>query len=342
MAHSSGSASTPIDLLQQFVAWLQTLGWTVQASLAEGSGWRAHLSKNGVYVNLRAGMNEALGQGYYYGSSPGYGLGMNVSTGYNAALDWHTQPGCPLQAGSTTIGLAVTLKTGAAGTPGPLTRFHFLADEADNVALVLEGAPTVYSHLGWGPSLIKAGVWSLGQYFFGSRSPCLGFSGTAPDGYTSSSLCPFTDSGDACGQPTAFVRVDVDTAEGGWLAVSRAKFYSQDGTPRVPHLTKFLASPVLNPSTSAGYPPEEIPRYGTAQFASRFQARQFTAFNSQIHMLPVLVYVARDAGGYSLLGRVPNIYYCAATDHDVPAGSVLSLGPDSYRVFPNFCIRQVD
>lgn len=338
MAHTIGIATNPVDLLQQFVTWLQGLGWTVNMSQAEGSGWRAHLAKAGLCVNLRAAMNETLSHGGYYATTAGYGLGMNVSTGFDSAKNWYSQPGAPVQESSPTVGLTPCIKTGSTATPGPITRYYAFEDGADNVMLVVEGAPGIFSHLSWGPSLIQAGSWPLGHYCCASRSTFMCFSGSIPDGYTSTSLCPFVDGGDGSGAGNAYVRADVDSIEGKWLAVSRNITYSMDSTRRVPCETKFLASPLSN---QASYPPIEIPRYGTHQFADRFQARQFTQFNSQIHLLPVPIYVQRDAGGWSLLGRVPNVYYCTATEHDVPAGSILSIGPDDYCVFPNFCVRRV-
>ena len=48
MAYQTGIPTDEIDLLQQLVTWLVALGWTQDASAAEGSGWRAHLHKSGV------------------------------------------------------------------------------------------------------------------------------------------------------------------------------------------------------------------------------------------------------------------------------------------------------
>jgi hypothetical protein len=59
-SYQTGISSSPTNLLQTLVTWLTNQGWTMDMSQADGSGWRAHLHKSGVYVNLRSAMNEDL------------------------------------------------------------------------------------------------------------------------------------------------------------------------------------------------------------------------------------------------------------------------------------------
>jgi hypothetical protein len=57
--------------------------------------------------------------------------------------------------------------------------------------------------------------------------------------------------------------------------------------------------------------------------------------------LPIDLYADRDAGGCSLLGRVPGIYASLAVDNGIPPASILQIATDSYMVFPDFAVKKV-
>src|SRR3984893_4712790 len=97
MAYQAGIPTDEMDLLQQLVTWLVARGWTQDASAAEGSGWRAHLHKSGVYVNLRA-MRGEFGATIWPNALVGgitTGLGLSLGTGYDSSDAWYDQPGVP-------------------------------------------------------------------------------------------------------------------------------------------------------------------------------------------------------------------------------------------------------
>ena len=53
MAYVTGSSFSQNDLVQQLAAWLVIQGWTLDASQADGAGWRVHLHKGGIYAHFR-------------------------------------------------------------------------------------------------------------------------------------------------------------------------------------------------------------------------------------------------------------------------------------------------
>jgi hypothetical protein len=329
MAYQTGTATSPIDLLQKLVTWLQGLGWTINMSQAEGTGWRAHLLKGSIYVNLRAAVNERI-SGDVYNNTLGTGIAVNISTGYSAAASWREQPGGPVYAGGA-IGYSSSMKLPVSN----ITAYHLFSDASDNINVIVESSPTVFCYIGWG-TLIKIGGWTGGAYCFGDHGTWNQFCNTLTEGWTVPAACPFMN-GDFGGYACAWIKADIDTYTGKWLALSPDTTYYRGATS----LTKFARSPLYTNSTVHHIPTGQIPAYAhSSNFIYSFQVRQFSQFNSQVMFLPIHIYVDRDAGGCSLLGRVPNIYACQATDHGIPAASILQIGSDNYMVFPNFAVKK--
>ncbi|OQA34469.1 MAG: hypothetical protein BWY56_01895 [Acidobacteria bacterium ADurb.Bin340] len=82
--------------------------------------------------------------------------------------------------------------------------------------------------------------------------------------------------------------------------------------------------------------PAAIPRVTSA-----LMARMTSSLNGQAVLFPIWAYVERDAGGLSLLGRVPGVYLSNATAKGFAVGSTFAIGADSYMVFPNFVVKKV-
>lgn len=316
MAYLPNTASSPIDQLQKIVAWLVGIGWTQDMSQADGAGWRAHLHKGTNYVHLRAMVNErpwTAGIG-----DLAYGLACYLGTGFSAGAAWPNQAGGPIGTGVTdTVGVSCATAAGA------IPAFHCFSDASgDNIAIITERVAGVFTYLAWG-SLVKAGTWTGGAYFGGSRS---GFWANNSTGSTAA--CPFTY-GDNQSTGNYFVRADVDTFTGKWLSpCSIMASWYQGLTGGISYSPLFQ---VLNVDTS-------IPGYGSV-----FEGRQFSAMNSLAILLPIHLYAKRDAavGGASLLGQVPGIYKSIATAKGLAVGSTYSIGADNYVLFPNFAVRKV-
>ncbi len=342
MSYYHDTLTSPTDALQKIVVWLQSLGWAVNMSQASGNGWRAHLSKNNLYVNLRAFHNETAGSGFWYGS--GWGIFVNLSTGFDSSKDWSVQPGSPRTWHDANLGMRPCVKLGSAGSVcGPLNGLYCFSDENDNIIIVIEGYPGITSYLGWG-NVIKVGTWTGGAYFFASNSSTLGVTAPYTAGYTTIAPAPFYN-----GQEhAALVRIDVDNTLNQWIGVGEGSYITTNTTDAdCTTLDARIYTPLNFKSlnTLLNVPPTGIPCYGgygnSDSSTSEFQNRLFNAGNFQHLLAPIHLYVTRAEGGYSLIGRVPKIYACTATEHGMSLGAELVRGADHYIVFPKFAVKKV-
>jgi hypothetical protein len=340
MAYQTGVPTDEIDLLQQLVAFLVGLGWTSDHSASEGFGWRAHVHKSGLYVNLRAMHGDTSGSTVWPSFAAGTfnGLGFNLGTGYNGSNQWYDQAGVPTFFQSST-----TYPTGITGlntsnfslsppwSMAPFVRYHFFSDAADNIVIALERSPLNFGVCGWGPSLNKTGggSWTGGAYFFGSSGPV-----TGEQQQTNTAGCPFSCYGFTNADANGFVRADVDSYTGAWLANVGQGFEAAFG--------KVCTSGIDQSDT----PPVDIP-------ALRFLVqRSYSNFNAQANLIPIDLYAHRDGGGYSLLGSVPGVFVTnAATYGNFTSGTIYTIGADNYMVFagkvlsgqaiPGFAVKQI-
>lgn len=323
MPYETGSATSPTDLLQKLVAWLVARGWTSNLSQADGGGWRAHLVKGGLYLNLRS--NIGSGSGVWgtapVWSTPNYnGIGLYLGTGFNSGSAWHAQAGGPVGTGQTyTVGAWMQLPSGA------ITAYHFFDDGSDNVTVVVERTSGIFTHMGWGSSLAKAGAWTGGAYFFGALSSYYGSYSTGAGGDSTTAYCPGSHR-DSSNGTNGFARADVDSFTGKWIGISDITLAQAGGTGKIG------ASAI----EGSGGMPADIPRC-----LNVFMARQTSAMNSQANLVPVRWFAQRDGGGYSLLGRLPSILASNATAKGYSAGQEILIGADAYKVFPNFAVRKV-
>ena len=329
MQYQTGSASSPVDLLQQLVTWLVGIGWTQDRSAVEGSGWTASLHKSGNYAHLRATMYEATP--WLVGSAGStYALNLYLGTGYNGANSWNNQAGAPLGASSNPVGVGMRLSA------GPFGNYYFFADAAgDNVVIVVQVTPGLYTHLGWGLSLNKAGSWTGGPYFFGSTggyntSWTTGSANLA--GLTSTTDCPFVGS-DPGTTAVGFVRVDVDSFTGKWIAIATAAvnaanrgYQGKQGETSVRGLSVTMAN--------------NFPVFGYNAYGYQFQNEQVSAQDGRANLLPILLWALRDATstGFSLIGSVPNIFVSNAVGNGFSSADEYVLGGTTYKLFPNFAV----
>jgi hypothetical protein len=327
MSYQTGTASSPTNLLQTIVTWLVAIGWTQDMSQADGAGWRAHLHKSGNYVNFRSCINETSGiwgGGVYQAA---YSLNMYTGTGFNGASAWNAQAGGPIGSGAAyTVGVACALPVGA------IQNYYFFGDATgDNIVIVVERTPSLYVHMGWGPSLVKAGTWTGGAYFFGTVCGYYApYTGSAGPGNTTSSSCPGCDA-DYISCQNCYIRIDVDAFTGKWLGVS-----SNVGAPQG-YTGKSAASSVM-PAVS--YAARTLaPRFtDNWQSAPSWQNSQTSSADSRANLLPVHLWAVRDTGAMSFIGWIPNVFSTNGVGNGFSNASEYVLGPTTYKMFPNFAV----
>lgn len=328
MNYQAGSASSTTDLVQQMVTWLVGLGWTQDRSAAEGSGWTATLHKSGNFVNLRAAMNESTIWHANAGSAH-YGVHMYLSTAYASGQPFNNQTtGSPLGSSTFPVGVGMQL------TAGPFANYYFFADaSADNIVVVVERVSGFYVHIGWGLSIVKAGSFTGGPYFFGSTSgyyTSFTSAGAGTPGMTATADCPLVPL-DGIAGGTGFVRADVDSFTGKWVGIDNASGADQGATSTPGD------SSVRGTFTTMK---RNFPVYAYSSSAFEFEQQQVSAQDGRANLLPIILWARRDGTttGFSMLGTVPNVVCTNAVGNGFANADEYSLGSDTWKIFPNFAV----
>jgi len=326
MAYQTGTATDSDDLLQKIVAWLSGIGWTINKN---ASGF-AHVSKNGVFVNLCITSGNVNPWGHTLSSAPSStmsALHLYVGSGYAGSALWNAQPGGPQGFNQTfTVGLSARL------TQNAIESYCFYSDAADNICIVFEAFPTIYSHIGWG-RLNKAGEYTGGEYFFAPlASDNFAMVLNAP-GNALNALCPATQNPCDIDRGAIFIRADVDTYIDKWLSScgSNSSYAVRGYTGR--NAVSSVIGSTLNNSPAA------IATY------HGMQDRTVTQATMAVTLLPVMLWTPRDAGsGYSLLGAIPGVFATDAASTTkagpVAPGTLIKYGADEYVLYPYFAIKR--
>jgi len=339
-SYQTGSASSPTNLLQTLVTWLSGQGWTIDDSSADGAGWRAHLHKGTIYVNLRAAMDENIwprDATYYhdYGTG-GYGIGLYLGDGYSGVLGWHEQPGAPVRLGDgTTIGCGMNL-------PASAGDYHFFDDGNDHIVVVVERSPGIFTHMGWGPAMADAGQPENFPYFFASSSAYMNSVPTYPVdryGLNLSALPPMSHAdkdypsyggGTRYVHTNALVRVDAATFSSRWVGNGAR---NEDGYGYTGRFMRCALN--LHPDTQGECDEDEYPGF---QYV---RDRIYQAAFAGALLLPLHCYVLTDPDArWAPIGYIPTVFWCEAVGNGYAQNQVYQVGGLDYILFPHFAVRK--
>lgn len=341
-AYQTGISSSPTNLLQTFVTFLSGQGWSTDSSASEGSGWRVHMHKGSLYLNMRAAMDEQI---WPYNNDPwqyddyggGYGIGLYLGDGYASGDPWNEQSGAAARAGDgTTVGCGMNLPSGS------VAAFHLFDDGSDNVCVVVERSPGIFCHMGFGAAMAEAGQPEDFPYYFGSSSAYANTNdGDFFDesyGVQLSALPPMSHNNlerTSRGGTTKFVqtagliRVDAATFSGRWVCNAGANS-PYDGAGYTGRYMRCAcnANPVVSSVNADEYP----------GFQLMVDRAHQTAYAGAL-LLPLHCYVLTDPGArWAPIGYVPSIYYCEAVGHGYAPGTVYEVGGIDYLLFPGFAV----
>ena len=336
--YATGISSSPTNLLQTLVSWLTTGGWTVDSSVSDGTGWRSHLHKSGLYVNLRAAMNETIYpyNGEFHDVSAGYGIGVYLGDGYSGGSSWIEQSGGPERADGSVIGVGANLPSGS------VAAYHLFDDGSDNIVVVVERSPGLFCHFGWGPDMSEAGQPEDFPYVFGSsnsyRNVCLASSlGSAEKhGINVTALAPMSptdwdygsDTGPSNNHTCALVRVDATPFSGQWVGTGRGLTggYGSTGRPMRCALTD-------DDSLQTSMDQNEYPHY------KHLRDRIHQSAYAGGVLLPLHCFVLTDPDArWAPIGYPPSLYWCDVVGHGYAQGEIYSVGGVDYLVFPGFAV----
>ena len=328
--YQTGAATSPTDLLDKIVTFLTGQGWTSDSVAVDGTGKRAHLHKGSDYVNLRSHVNEAIWPNVQ--SSPNStGIGIYMGTGYSGASGWSLQAGGPKVSGtSDTLGATMRMLSGA------ITAYHFFDDGNDNIAVIVERSGGLFTHLGFGRSFTKAGTVTGGKYFWSAAAATYGGTTSAIMGNDDQSAAPpfgimqpYNTASSLERGNAGFVQADVDGFTGKWIgfSMSGTTFPTEGYTGKRGHSG-------IDYNTSLDIIPAGIPHY------ARLVTHLVSNFNAQALMLPIFLWAERDAGGWTLLGQVPNVFVCGAVENGFAAASIQTVNGKNFMLFPHIAVRK--
>lgn len=311
MSYETNTASGPNDLLDRVRIVLAANGWTQDVWTLEGSNRRLTMHKGGDYIHAKAsndGSNIWPAEG-----TTGYQIGFTLATGNAAGNAWADQADVILD-GTRKGGCGMGLISGS-------MPYHLFYDAAtDSMVLYVMVNTNVWHWLGWGLSMNKAGSFTGGKWMSGCANwAFLNYNLNYPGQMSTLTAYPFGATHDPAQlvyYPLNYVRADVDSFTGKWVGCSNGSRTGKAG-----------AASVKAENYEGGQD------YDKAYLTQvRFIHRTRNFLNGMSVLFPCLLFAARDAGGYSLLGSIPNVFNTNITG--LNPGQSYTVGSSEYVAFP--------
>ena len=309
MAYSTGSYTSPHNLLDLFRQFLFDNGWTINMYAAVGTGFRLHASKGSVFVNFRSYLNESIPTANSIENSTistsMAGVAGYISTGFDAGQLWNAQPGRPFYNASTRGGFTVGMNAA-----GPA--YHFFAyPDSDEVFMVTEFIAGRIQMFGFG-TIKKYNPSAVGGQWMSmpTRNPTYGgdLPSTTGIDQNAATIYPFRSASYAANSThcSSFIKVNIDGHDG-WAGEGR--YITNSSTP--------------------------LACAGVGTWDEALIQGASSVYNWQTVMLPQILMISRDAAiAYSPFGEIINFRRLDITNYNL--GEEFSLGPDTWKTFPLF------
>lgn len=312
MAHETGSATGPNDLLQKLRIFAVAQGWTVNRNTTAVTGRELCLSKGSQYVNFRSYENESGLIINDTGLTNKYGIALNGSDGYDGGDPWDRQPGYTRSPFFTNPAMHAVMMLPVVF--GPFPTYNFYAEE-NYVYVEVEVAATLYQRFGWGKlDTFAAAPAGDGRFFYATgwhanMGPFIGgghwLASNPDDSNYAEEMVPFRAADYVANSPLAgsYLRAAFDSFDG-WCQSTREPVYSYTGQACQ---GGGCHDKILRDCAPA-------PRNGVGV------------------LLPNIVSVNRASEFLSPVGVVPGMRYMDMTPYQ--PGEEFSLGTDTWQVFP--------
>ena len=300
MAYSTGTTTSPVNLLAAIKTFLEAGGWTTDKYYADGTGYALIVHKGGLYFTLRAATAEDISDN---AGDLVTGLALSGHTGFDTGLAWNRQPGYAKRTDSANA-ITMTLRD----VPLSTFTYHLISGTSpDAVFVAVEYSPGMYRHLYFG-SLDKAGAYTGGMIFSASE----------PDYYAQlRQPVMFTDYNDYYGiQAGGMVYASAIDAITGWAQI-----------------TKYIAATV-----PSGRRAETLSFSTITDGISRTHLERVlygvtpNAFNGVTPLFPIPILLDRGSGLFSPMGNVHLVRYMNMANH--APGDVITIGSDQWLVLP--------
>lgn len=172
MAYETGTATSPVDLLNKLRVFVAAQGWTINQDAVMGSGRVLCISKGTQFMNFRAAMNESIATASTNVANC-YGIQLNGSDAWSNAANPMRNTGFPKDS-NWAAGTFDHRNAWSALGAGPFVAYHFFSwDSGANIACELEVSTGIFHRFSWG-LLDPIGDLSAkggGRYFHGHMGP---------------------------------------------------------------------------------------------------------------------------------------------------------------------------
>ncbi|MGD9610456.1 MAG: hypothetical protein AB7U59_13690 [Desulfovibrionaceae bacterium] len=172
MSYTEGTASDQFDLLGKIKLFLEDNSWIINSYVTDTttcdtnfpekstSAKRLHASKNNHYINFRSTQFAAITVNNMGGA--GYGIGFNVSTGYDSSKKVLNQPGRP-----SVYDLGMELYS-FCFVNGAVSYKMFLFDSPFTFLVYIKYSSTMFGQIYFAEIDTKYGSWDGGNIFLSS------------------------------------------------------------------------------------------------------------------------------------------------------------------------------
>lgn len=308
MAYSTGSASSPNDLMDKFRSFLASNGWTINNFSTVGSGYRLHANRGSVYVNFRSFQAEAITANNFINGQTAtvsqWGVAGYPSSGYSGSQLWNAQPGYPDYDSRCRGGMMWELS-------GGIPAYHFFSyPDSDEIFMVIEFVAGRFQMLSFGTILKYTPSAFGGQWMsMPTSAPSYLVSETNIDDGSyrpAGSLIPFRAAEYASNKAccSCYIRANVDGHDG-WAGEGAHGPYT--------------TTPLACASQGA--------------WDKGLVEATVSPYNWQTQMIPYALLISRDSAiSYSPFGEIRNIRRLDISNY-LP-GEEFALGTDAWKTFP--------
>lgn len=155
MDYETGSATDAHDMLDKIRTFLVANGWTQNAYVSETYGYRLHVSRGALYINMFSciGADPITNRTWTYATYQMSGIAVSPSTGYSASPTgdkaWKNMPGAPAHSTALLSYADGIFACAVADITGAVSSYHLVAD-GDQFIAAMEISSGVYRWIAFG------------------------------------------------------------------------------------------------------------------------------------------------------------------------------------------------
>ena len=188
MDYETGSATDAHDMLDKIRTFLVANGWSQNGYVSETYGYRLHLNKGALYINMFSGIaTDPISDNTWYSTTYRMsGIAVSPSTGFTAsptgAKAWKNMPGAPVHDPAYFDYADDIFACAVADMTGAVVSYHLVAD-GDQFIAAMEISTGVYRWIAFGLLDAYGSIGSSPNGLYVCTSSCMGGSNSTGLGY---------------------------------------------------------------------------------------------------------------------------------------------------------------